>query len=165
VRPRPGPSLRKLRRWWRHGPDTLLDSRRLYKFHDRLEAPVVVDQVGSGTAFLAGRDMPPFDYMRDAQMFVDVRLARWCFEQGIDVVCLPRPRGWLTEERHDERIYDFTRQNPGHVSREAARFAFRNPRRGLRPGGAGGGTDRPEAPRPAGPAPDPSRKEAEPWSN
>jgi hypothetical protein len=103
--------------------------------------------------------------MRDSQMFVDVRLARWCFEQGIEIVCLPRPRGWLTEERHDERIYEFTRQNPGHVSREVATFAFSNPRRGLRPEARGAWTARPAAHRTDRPAPDKNRKETEPWSN
>ena len=72
-----------------------------------------------------------------APTFVDVRLARWCFDKGIDLVCLPRAAGWLTEERFDERIYDFTRGNPERVVREVATYAFRNPRRGTRPAPAG----------------------------
>lgn len=137
TRPRPGTSLRKISRYLRYGPDRVMESRKVYKFDAALAAPVVVDQIGSGTAILRGTDMPPFAYMKDAQMFVDVRLARWCFDKGIDLVCLPRAAGWLTEERFDERIYDFTRGNPERVVREVATYAFRNPRRGTRPAPAG----------------------------
>jgi hypothetical protein len=34
--------------------------------------------------------MPPYDYMKDAQAFVDVRFARWCFEKGIHQAAAPR---------------------------------------------------------------------------
>ena len=40
---------------------------------------------------MRGADMPPFAYMADARMFVDVRLARWCFEQDIASSACPAP--------------------------------------------------------------------------
>ena len=133
VRPRLGLSRRKIRRYFGYGPDRVMESRKVYNFFRALHRPVIVDQVGTGTAVMRGADMPPYAYMADARMFVDVRLARWCFEQDIAIVCLPRADGWLTEERFDERIYDFTRTFPAHVVGEVSTFAFRNPRRGTSP--------------------------------
>lgn len=133
LRPRLGLSARKLRRYFAYGPDRVMESRKVLGFRQGLAEPVVVDQIGTGTAVVRGADMPPFAYMADAQMFVDVRFARWCFEQGIAIVCLPRATGWLSEERFDERIYDFTRTFPAHVVAEVATFALKNPRRGMPP--------------------------------
>jgi hypothetical protein len=133
VRPRIGLSRRKIRRYFGYGPDRVMESRKSYNFFRGLPRPVIVDQVGTGTAVMRGADMPPFAYMADARMFVDVRLARWCFEQEIPLVCLPRADGWLTGHDFDERIYDFTRTFPAHVVSEVSTFAFRNPRRGTSP--------------------------------
>jgi hypothetical protein len=132
VRPKLRLSLRRIRRYFAYGPDQVMEHRKVFKFDAALAEPVLVDQIGSGTAVLRQADVPPYAFMRDAQMFADVRLARWCFENGIAAVCLPRPAGWLSEERFDERIYEFTRQSPRQVAWEVSAFAFRNPRVGLR---------------------------------
>jgi hypothetical protein len=137
VKPKLRLSFRKIRRYFAYGPDRVLEHRKVFKFDAPLAEPVLVDQIGSGTAILRQADMPPYAFMRDARMFVDVRLGRWCYENGIAAVCLPRPAGWLGEERFDERIYEFTRQSPPQVAREVSAFAFRNSRVGLRWGGEG----------------------------
>jgi hypothetical protein len=132
VYAKPGFSLspKRLVRWLRYGPERILEGKEVWRFGDALEHATVVDQIGTGTAVLTGCLMPPLGYMLSSRKFVDVRLARWCSERSIDMICLPRDRGWLTEERQMQRIFDFTRSNPAEVSAEVSQFAFRNPRRG-----------------------------------
>lgn len=99
---------------------------------DELETATVVDQIGSGTAILRGKDMPPFEYMRTSVKYVDVRLARWCFERGIIPVCLPRAAGWIGGVGFDETIYGgFTATNPSYVNTEILTYAFKVRYRGL----------------------------------
>jgi len=91
----------------------------------------VVDQIASGVAILRGQDMPPFSYMEDSQKFVDVRLARWGFENGLIPVILCRDENWLRPVRYDETIYQgFTRTNPPAVAGEIRTYAFKVRRRG-----------------------------------
>lgn len=130
-RPRPAWSLRALRRWLSYSDRRIADNRRILRFYEPLSRPVIVDQIATNTAILRGSDMPPYAYMQDSQKFVDVRLARWCFDQGIRPVCLPRPAAWLGEVRFDETIYrGFTRRNPPHVAREIWSYAFKIEGRG-----------------------------------
>ena len=83
---------------------------------------------------LRAADMPPWPYMEDSRKFVDVRLARWCFERNITLVCPPRPRGWLRKVYFDESIYHtFTRRHPPHVAREIWTYAFEVDGRGEAP--------------------------------
>lgn len=125
-RPRPAFSLRALRRWLLYSAGRIADNRRILRFYEGLEHPVLVDQIATNTAIMRGCDLPPFEFMRDSQKFVDVRLARWCFEQGIRPVCLPRTSGWLGEVRFEETIYrGFTRRNPPHVAKEIWSYAFK----------------------------------------
>ena len=106
-------------------------SRRNFVFTRLLEKPTVVDQIATNTSFIRGSDMPPYAYMKDSQKFVDVRLAKWCFEKGITSVCLPRTKGWLDEYRYDETIYHgFTRRGHPQVGREVLSYAFKTPQVG-----------------------------------
>jgi hypothetical protein len=105
--------------------------RKVFAFQKGLDQAVVVDQLGSGVAVLAAADMPPFDYMRSAQKFVDVRMARWAFEQKMTNVCLPREKRWLDERYYEETIFEgFTQTYPSHVTAEIVRYAFKSPRLG-----------------------------------
>lgn len=130
ARPRFSWSPRRFVRWLRYGPDRILEGKDVYRFSRSLDQPTVVDQIGTGTAVLAGHLMPPLEYMLTSRKFVDVRMARWCFERSISMVCLPRSSSWLTEERQQDRIFDFTRSHPAEVAAEVAQFAFRNQARG-----------------------------------
>jgi len=108
------------------------DFRGGFGLFSELKMATVVDQIGSGTAIMRGQDMPPFDYMRTSQKFVDVRLAHWCFERDIIPVCLPRAASWIGGVGFDESIFlGFTTRNPIHVSKEILTYAFKVRFRGL----------------------------------
>lgn len=69
-------------------PSRIAGYRITYGSGNPVPVPTLVDQVGSGLAIMRSEDVPPFDYMRSSQKFVDVRLAKWCFERGVSsVVC------------------------------------------------------------------------------
>ncbi|MBY5973857.1 glycosyltransferase [Ferrimonas balearica] len=112
-------------------PRRVADFREAYQFNEALEQPTVVDQIATNAAIIRGVDMPPLSFMADSQKFVDVRLARWCFERGIVPVALPKDKDWLGEVTFDETIYHgFTRKNPRHVADEILSYAFKIPGRG-----------------------------------
>lgn len=132
---RPARYLRSdfLRRLIGYKPDYIVNSRHFIYFGHALRDATVVDELGTGVAVMRGRDMPPFDHVRDAQRFIDVRLALWCHGKEITRVCLPREAGWLRPVRHPEGIWqDFTLANPPHVAREIRQYAFKAPGHGRR---------------------------------
>ena len=131
-------SPKALLKYLRYKPDNIADYRRPFRFYEGLAAPTIVDQIATNAALMRGADFPPHSFMAGSQKFVDVRLARWCFEQGIRPVCLPREAGWLGEVRFDETIFHgFTRQNSAHVANEIWTYALKVPGRGTVAGGAG----------------------------
>ncbi len=112
----------------------IAEYRRVFVSYKALDHPLVVDQVATNAAIVAGSDLPSYDYMKDSQKFVDVRLAKWCYEKSIAPVVLPKPAEWIKPIRYDESIYEgFTRTNPPHVAREIMTYAFRVPGRGHAP--------------------------------
>jgi hypothetical protein len=110
--------------------------RKTLHFTHQLLNSVIIEQAGSGTAIMRGIDMPPYEFIKSSQKFVDVRLARWCYETGIIVVSLPRAGDWLRpcsreELGSDGTIYeDFTKKNHTHVVVEIKKFAFKDKRVG-----------------------------------
>ncbi|WP_208348907.1 hypothetical protein [Pseudaestuariivita rosea] len=109
----------------------IANHRKVYIFYNQLDEPVVVDQVATNAAILKAADMPPYEYMKDSQKFVDVRLAKWCFEKGLTPIALPKAAKWLGTVRFDESIYeDFTKQNKQHVADEIWTYAFKVKNRG-----------------------------------
>ena len=105
----------------------LIAFRRLIHFLEACEAPMRVDQIGTGTAVLRAADYPPFAYMRGSERFVDVRFARWCHEQGISLFSLPRRKNWFRIIPTETSLYDsFTYESPRHVLKEIKAFAFKN---------------------------------------
>ncbi|SIN78765.1 hypothetical protein [Vannielia litorea] len=121
----------KLLKYLRYKPVNIADYRKPFRFYEPLEKPTVVDQIATNAAVMRGADFPPHAFMAGSQKFVDVRLARWCFENSITPVCLPRPADWLGEVRFDETIFrGFTRQNPPHVAEEIWSYALKVPGRG-----------------------------------
>jgi len=108
--------------------------RHIDIFYQACAQHKIVDQVASGVCILRACDFPSYDYMKDSQKFVDVRLAKWCFEQNIMPVALPRVHNWITPIRYDETIYDdFTKSHPNHVSNEIWSYAFKIKGRGKTP--------------------------------
>lgn len=126
-KPKPGFTIHQMRRYARFFlfPRKISGFREVIGFQHEIKDPVFVDQAGTGAVILRGEDIPPYTYMRDSQKFVDVRLAKWCFEQGIKAVALPRKAGWLATEPDDHSIYlNFTQKHPRHVAEEIRSFAF-----------------------------------------
>lgn len=122
------------RRLLRFRPDYIVNSTEGVDFRDGLEHAQIVEGLGTGVSVMRAVDAPPFAFVRDAQRFIDVRLASWCQRQGILQVCLPRSDHWLRDAHHGvqgETIFDsFTQHPPAHVADEVWQFAFRAPRRG-----------------------------------
>lgn len=122
-------------RFW-VSPHQIARFREVLHFGHSVSNSVIVNQIGSGAAILRGSDMPPYAFMRSSQKYVDVRLARWCFEQGIVCVNLPRERDWLRLSdsegiEFEETIYrDFTLKHHKHVAKEIRAFAFKDRRVG-----------------------------------
>lgn len=124
-------SLKTLVRWLRYGESRIAEYRKVFTFDKGQSEALIVDQVASGTAIMRGTDMPSYAFMAGSQKYVDVRLARWCFENAITPVVLPRSEGWFGRVEFEETIYrTFTKKNPPHVSKEIMSFAFKTKGRG-----------------------------------
>ncbi len=125
---------RWIRRLIGYKPDYIANSADSVDFRDALDRAFVAEGLGTGVSVMRAGDVPPFETVRDAQRFIDVRLSSWCFDQGIVQVCLPRPAGWLRDAHEGtqaESIFeDFTLRPSPAVADEIWRIAFRNPRRG-----------------------------------
>lgn len=112
-------------------PSRIASYRKIIGFGDTVPYPVFVEQVATNAAIIRGSDMPPYEYMRTAIKFVDIRLARWCFEQGITPVCLPHQADWLLHSEavgvsFDETIVkSFLATHPPHVAKEIWQYAFK----------------------------------------
>lgn len=132
-RPAPALSVEGMRNYLRFHlrPSRIPSYRRILHFGLEIPDPVHVDQVATNACILRTEDMPPYDYMRTAIKFVDIRLARWCFEQSITPVCLPHEKDWLLPceavgVAFDETIVkDFLAKHPPQVAREIWQYAFR----------------------------------------
>ena len=127
VRPAFGVSKRRFRAWRRRNDRTYLpEARRVFSFRSSLDVATEVEQIGTGTLAGLRKFIAPFDYVRTAQQFVDVRHARWCHEQGLKQIALPRQAGWLPGREFEETIYKgFTLKSPAHVLDEVATYAFK----------------------------------------
>lgn len=105
--------------------DKIFQYRDVLFFAFALDQNQSVDQLGSGTLVARGSSLPPFSYMHNAQRFVDVRLARWAFEQRIQMISLPRNDSWIKPLKTSETIFEtFTVNSPEYVSREILSFVL-----------------------------------------
>ncbi|MBL3563051.1 hypothetical protein [Rhodovulum sulfidophilum] len=112
----------------------IADFRQGFRFHSKLQNAIVVDQIATCAAIMHAEDFPSFEFMRDSQKFVDVRLARWCFERSITPIALPKPAKWLGKVDYEETIFHgFTQTNPPDVTEEILSYAFKVKGRGLPP--------------------------------
>lgn len=109
--------------------------RHVWSCNDALSKSMIVDQIATNAAIILGEDAPPYAFMRDSHKFVDVRLARWCFERGITPVCLEREKDWLSTGRYGRASIHrtFTMKNPAHVADEIWTYAFKVRGRGTVP--------------------------------
>ena len=99
-------------------------SRFVAKFDKALDKPILVNQLGTGVMMLPGELMPSFEFMRTSQRFVDVRFARYCHENAIGMVCVPRAAGWVVDQQPEESIFEtYTRERQGEQLPEIIQFA------------------------------------------
>jgi hypothetical protein len=117
-------------------PRQIANFRDIVHFGRGHDDYIHVDQVATNAAVIRGDLIPGYDDMRTSQKFVDVRLAKWCFEQGILRLSLPRKADWILPSEaegvsFDETIvHGFTYKHHAHVAREIWSYAFRSPRVG-----------------------------------
>lgn len=132
--PRPWRGISELRHLLAFSKRNIQDYRKIDIFYQGFENYKIVDQVASGVCIMHANDFPPYTYMKNSQKFVDVRLAKWCFEQNIMPVTLPRKKDWITPIRYEETIHDgFTKSNPENVAAEIWTYAFKVKGRGRTP--------------------------------
>lgn len=110
--------------------------RKLFYYSKSLGQSVCVDELGTGTVFALGKNIPPLDYMLSAQKFVDVRFAKWCFEQDLARICVARPRKYIrTIHNGGPSIYGtFTKTNPPVILDEMDTYIGKSPLLGHRIG-------------------------------
>ncbi len=99
-------------------------SRFVAKFDKALGRPILVNQLGTGCLMLRGDLMPPFEFIRSSQRFVDVRFARYCHENDIGMLCVARPADWVKDQQPEESIFEsYTRIHHGEQLGEILQFA------------------------------------------
>ena len=133
-KPRYLPSHRRVRKLLGFDPNYIVTCKSMFYFSDGLDRHYVVDELGTGTTFSRGADVPPFSIVQTAQRFVDIRLAQWSHQTGRKMVCLSRPPQWLKPIRISDAtsiFYSFTMKRPELVAREIETFAFQNKGAGL----------------------------------
>ncbi|SNR66488.1 hypothetical protein [Paracoccus sediminis] len=97
--------------------------RLVHTFYLPLGAPVQMNQLGTGTIHVKGRQMPTFDYMDGSSGFVDIRFARHAHERGYPMICVARGRDWLTEVKNEETLYlSVTRNLPSQALQDVQHF-------------------------------------------
>lgn len=114
------------------GTPQLGRARIVHAYHAGLPNARIVAQLGTGTVLARGSQLPNLSYMLGAERRADVRYAKWCFQQGIAQVALPRPPGWLPRsENDDSAIYTtYTSKLPSEFLDEISEFVFAVPRLG-----------------------------------
>jgi hypothetical protein len=98
--------------------------REWVPYASSLERTIQVEQLGTGVMAIPTELVPDFNYFKGSEKFVDVRFAKWCFENKIELKCLRREEEWLKSLKTDESIYDaFTKNTPRYVQREIYTYA------------------------------------------
>lgn len=98
----------------KHGAGRLVDV-----FTKALDRPRLVNQVGTGTVYCKGYQMPEFRFMEGSEKFVDVRFARHSFNKGYPNISVAREADWMKQLEIEGSIYEsFTMSKPLNVIRE-----------------------------------------------
>jgi hypothetical protein len=105
--------------------DGMAHSRNVKSFRMGQDRFRQVNQLGTGTVLVAGRNMPTLDYMIGSQKFVDVRFSRFLHEKRIPLVSIPRAAGWMQDrDGAGEGIFEgFTSSWPDEVISEVMDIA------------------------------------------
>lgn len=104
--------------------DGSISARKVFAFKQALNRPRIVNQLGTGTVYLKGHQLPNLEYMTGSQSFVDVRFSRYMAKQDVGMICIPRSAAWMQEIQQETSIFtNFTNQWPLHVIREVQEIA------------------------------------------
>jgi len=79
--------------------------RLVHVFHHALASDEHVNQLGTGTVYTKGKNLPTLAQMHGSEGFVDIRFARLMFERDIPQICIARPAQWLKEVQNDQTLY------------------------------------------------------------
>ncbi|WP_310621830.1 hypothetical protein [Flexibacterium corallicola] len=86
--------------------DGMKRSGRLVQvFHHELDCHEQVNQLGTGTVYAKGAQLPSLQFMRGSGGYVDIRFARFAFKNSYPLVCIRRQANWLQEVTNDETLY------------------------------------------------------------
>lgn len=101
---------------------------KVYNYKYPLKNTTLVEQLGTGTMMALGKNVAPLSFMEGSEKFVDVRYARWLFQQGIESWAISRPRGFtrgiIREKSDPPTIWQtFTKNTPEYVIDEIRVFA------------------------------------------
>ncbi|KAF0674586.1 hypothetical protein [Profundibacterium mesophilum] len=100
-------------------------ARLVHVFDKALPDPMVVNQIGTGTAVIKAAHAPDAAIMEGSATFVDVRFAGHCHDRGIGLVCVDRPAGWLRELQTESTIFETVTSRTGaleHICAEIDGF-------------------------------------------
>lgn len=94
-------------------------ARKVFSFRQALDKVRVVNQLGTGTVFLKGYQLPSLSYMEGSQKYVDVRFSKYLYENNISLLCVPREANWQKEITVEDSIFSsFTKKWPSEIIRE-----------------------------------------------
>lgn len=98
--------------------------RQIIDFTEGLGGMHLVDQLGTGTIVTRGDLMPPLSYMRGSEGYCDVRFSKWCYENSIKKIALPRQKGYLGQQSVSESLLQtVTRQRYPNIEAEIHAYA------------------------------------------
>jgi hypothetical protein len=125
------PTAREFLRWkiddFKAGKKRYRLLKKTFLYYSELSDFTIVGQIGTGTALLEGRDMPPYEFMKGSEKRVDVRFAKWSFFNGIKMVCLERQEGFIPRGGDDDvSIYrTYTVKMPKEIAGEVVEFGYK----------------------------------------
>lgn len=99
-------------------------SRKVFSFRQSLDKVRVVNQLGTGTVYLKGHQLPSLSYMDGSQQYVDVRFSRYLYENDISLLCIPRESNWQKEISVENSIFSsFTKKWSNNILKEVQKIS------------------------------------------
>ncbi|WP_310620128.1 hypothetical protein [Flexibacterium corallicola] len=104
--------------------DGVKRSGRLVRvFHHSLESNERVNQLGTGTVYAKGKQLPSLEFMLGSSGYVDIRFARHAYTRNYPMICIKREANWLAEVKNKDALYlSVTNQLPNEALREVQEF-------------------------------------------
>lgn len=104
--------------------DGAASSRNVFSFRTGLNHNRVVNQLGTGTIYCKGNQLPDYQYMEKSEFYVDVRFGKYAYDNGWPMVCGAREAHWMQDLEPGDSIFEsFTKKWPTEVCKEVQSFA------------------------------------------